>query len=203
MKPILIIIAIIVFVFIVIQSFAMSTQRNIETYPYLVEKKYEAFEVRSYEASLFTSVKLSTNEYKQASSKGFSMLAGYIFGGNKSNEKIAMTSPVSMSLEDSMTMMFLVPQKYSKETLPEPNESQIIFEEVPSRTMAAIQFGGWADDESIAKYKAKLTDELAAEGIPHTGKFYFLGYNAPYEVLNRRNEIIVELPREEDVIVKE
>jgi hypothetical protein len=33
----------------------------------------------SYEASLFTAVKLSTKEFKEASSQGFSILAGYIF----------------------------------------------------------------------------------------------------------------------------
>jgi hypothetical protein len=60
---------------------------------------------------LFTAVKLSTKEFKEASSQGFSILAGYIFGGNKENEKIAMTSPVTMSLEDSMTVMFMVPKK--------------------------------------------------------------------------------------------
>jgi hypothetical protein len=42
----------------------------------------------------------STKKFKEASSQGFSILAGYIFGGNKENEKIAMTSPVTMSLED-------------------------------------------------------------------------------------------------------
>jgi hypothetical protein len=60
--------------------------KNIETYPYVVDKKYDTFEIHSYEASLFTAVKLS--EFKEASSQGFSILAGYIFGGNKENEKI-------------------------------------------------------------------------------------------------------------------
>jgi hypothetical protein len=40
--------------------------KNIETYPYVVDKKYDTFEIRSYEASLFT-VKLSTKEFKEAS----------------------------------------------------------------------------------------------------------------------------------------
>jgi hypothetical protein len=49
-------------------------------------------------------------EFKQASSQGFSILAGYILEEIKRNEKIAMTSPVTMSLEDSMTVMFMVPK---------------------------------------------------------------------------------------------
>jgi len=196
MKTLYIILGVILLAFIIIQLFAMSGQRNIETYPYTVNKKYDTFEIRDYEASLFTSVQLSGNAYKDESSKGFSILAGYIFGGNEKNEKIAMTSPVAMSLQDSMTMMFMVPKKFNKETLPQPNQSQIEFREEPAKTVAAISFSGWANDEKIEKYKQRLILALDAKGITYTNRFYFLGYNAPYEVFNRKNEIIVELESE-------
>ncbi len=193
MKIVLILVGIIVAAFFIIQIFAMSSQRNIETYPYEVVKAYDDFEIRNYEASLFTSVTLSTSEYKEASSKGFSILAGYIFGGNKTQEKISMTSPVAMSLEDSMTVMFMVPKKFNKENLPTPDQSQIEFREEPAKTVAAITFGGWADKEKIEAYKNKLSAALDAQGIAYYNRFYFLGYNPPYEVLNRKNEVIVEL----------
>ncbi len=121
------------------------------------------------------------------------MLAGYIFGNNKRNEKIAMTSPVAMTIEDSVTMMFMVPRKFKKETLPQPNQLQIEFKEEPAKTVAAIVFDGWANDEKIEKYKEKLKVALDAKGIKYSNLFYFLGYNAPYEVFNRKNEVIVEL----------
>ena len=193
MKILLIFLEVAVAGFIIIQLFAISTQRNIETYPYVVTKKYDKFEIRRYEASLFTSVQLSSNKYKDASSKGFSILAGYIFGGNESNEKIAMTSPVAISLNDSMTMMFIVPKKFKKETLPQPIRSEVKFREEPAKTVAAISFGGWANDEKIEQYKQKLISKLDAQGIPHSNQFYFLGYNPPFEFFNRKNEIIVEL----------
>jgi len=180
-------------VFIVVQFFAFNSQRNIETYAFIVNKKYDIFEIRSYEATLFTSVKLSTKGYKSSSSKGFSILAGYIFGGNERNEKISMTSPVIMSLEDSMTMMFMVPKKLEKEMLPKPNQSLIEFKEEPAKTVAAITFNGWSNDKKIEKFKQDLKSALDAEGIPYSDRFYFLGYNAPYEVFNRKNEVIVEL----------
>ena len=138
MKTASIILGIIAIVFVGIQLFSLKSQKNIETYPYVVNKKYDQFEIRSYKATLFTSVKLSTKKYKEASSKGFSILAGYIFGNNNRNEKIAMTSPVSMSLKDSTTMMFMVPKKYKKETLPQPNQSQIEIRQEPAKTIAAI-----------------------------------------------------------------
>jgi hypothetical protein len=196
MKALLIVLGVILLAFIIVQLYAINGQRNIETYPYVVNKKYEAFEIRSYEATLFTSVQLTGNKYKDASSKGFSILAGYIFGGNENNEKIAMTSPVAMSLEDSMTMMFMVPKKFKKETLPQPDQSQIKFREEPAKTVAAITFGGWANDEKIEKYKQQLKSALDSEGIIYTNRFYFLGYNAPFEFFNRKNEVIVELESE-------
>ena len=196
MKALVIILGIIVLAFLVVQLFAYRSQRNIETYPYVVKKEYDAFEIRDYEASLFTSVQLSGNKYKDASRKGFSILAGYIFGGNEKNEKIAMTSPVAVSLEDSVTMMFMVPKKFKKETLPQPNQSEIKFHEEPAKTVAAITFGGWANDKKIEKYKQKLISALDAEGIRYSNRFYFLGYNPPFEFFNRKNEIIVELDTE-------
>jgi hypothetical protein len=195
MKVILVIFSIILVIFIAVQLYAAKSQSNIEGYPYVVDKKYDAFEIRSYEASLFTSVKLSTNEYKEGSSKGFSILAGYIFGGNETKEQIAMTSPVSMSLDDTMTMMFMVPKKFDKNSLPKPDQSQVEFREEPAKTMAAITFGGWSDDAKIDKYKKKLITALESEGISYTNKFYFLGYNAPFEVFNRKNEVVVELEK--------
>jgi hypothetical protein len=187
------IIGIIAVAFLAVQIYAMSSQKNIESYPFSVVKKYQQFEIRNYEASLFTSVKLASNKYENTSSQGFSILGGYIFGGNETNEKIAMTSPVVMSLEDSMDMMFMVPRNLKKENLPRPNQSQIEFKEVPAKTVAAISFGGWANSEKIEKYKQKLIAALDDEGITYSNKFYVLGYNAPYEVLNRKNEVIVEL----------
>ena len=193
MKAILIILGILIAGVILFQLYAMKSQKDIEVYSYTLVKAYDDFEVREYEAGLFTSVKLPTNDFKEGSSKGFSVLAGYIFGGNDKEQQIAMTSPVSMSLEDSMTVMFMVPKELRKDELPLPNSKEIAFKEEPSRTVAAITFGGWSDSTKIESNKQKLISALDKEGVSYTDKFFFLGYNAPYEMTNRRNEVIVEL----------
>ena len=190
---VIIVLVVILIAFSFLQLYLIYGQRNIETYSYVVKNKFKQFEIRIYETTLFTSVKLSTKGYKNSSSKGFSILAGYIFGNNERNEKIAMTSPVSMSLEDSMTMMFMVPKKFNKDMLPKPNQSDIVFKEEPAKTVAAIKFSGWANDTKIEKYKQDLITALDAEGIKYSNRFYFFGYNAPFEVFNRKNEIVVEL----------
>lgn len=196
MKTILVILGIIFATFIAIQLLALNSHRNIETYQYSVNKKYNTFEIRSYEPTLFTSIKLSTKGYRKSSKKGFSILAEYIFGGNDRNEKISMTSPVTMKLEDSMTVMFMVPKKIKKEMLPKPNKPLIEFIEEPKKTVAVISFSGWANEKKIEKYKQKLKLALEAKEIAYNNQFYFLGYNAPYEVFNRKNEIMVELHKD-------
>nr|WP_287423772.1 heme-binding protein [Candidatus Brachybacter algidus] len=57
--------------------------------------------------------------------------------------------------------------------------------------MAAIQFGGFANDDEIKKYASKLEEALKRSGINYYGNFRFLGYNAPFQLLARRNEIVV------------
>ncbi len=193
MKIALVSISVVLILFIIIQLFALKSQNNIETYPYTVVKKYDDFEIRNYEASLFSSVTIPSNRYEEASGSGFSVLAGYIFGGNSAQEKIAMTSPVAMTLSDSMEVMFMVPRNIKKEDLPSPNSSQIIFKEEPAKKVAAIRFGGWANTEKINAHKEKLKQALEKNKIPYTNRSYFFGYNPPYEVANRKNEVIIEL----------
>jgi hypothetical protein len=149
--------------------------------------------VRQYAPAMFSSVKMVSDSYETISSTGFRTLAGYIFGGNDKNEKIAMTSPVVMEIGDTTRMSFMVPSDMKKEDLPKPNNGRIYFEEQEQKIMAAIEFGGWADDEKIEEYTNKLKANLKANGLSFTGKFSYLGYNPPYQVVGRRNEIVVEL----------
>ena len=87
MKIVVGVLVVIAGVGLVSQVYFLMLQKNIEEYRYNVIKKYQSFEVRQYETSLFTSIKLPTKNFKKASSKGFSILAGYIFGDNKKKRK--------------------------------------------------------------------------------------------------------------------
>lgn len=170
----------------------MSTTRT-EQHKYEVLKSYGNVEIRKYEPAIFSSVMLGKNSYREISGKGFGILAGYIFGGNTKKENISMTSPVTMELGDSSKMKFMVPKGYTMNSLPEPNDKRIIFEQQNEKIIAAIQFDGWADNDKIEYYTEQLKSSLAKEHINHTNKFSYLGYNPPYELINRRNEVIVEL----------
>ena len=192
MKAVIIIISILVLISGVQIFISRSTQQT-EQHNYKVIKKFDKFEIRKYDPALFSSVKLNKKGYKVSSSEGFGILAGYIFGANETNEKIAMTSPVVMELGDTSKMMFMVPKNYDLKNLPNPNNPKIVFEKQEEKIIAAISFDGWADDEKIEKYKSILMNELVKEKLNYLDKFTFLGYNPPYEVMNRRNEVVVEL----------
>ena len=184
----------IIFLFLIsFQVWAGMSSNGIEEYPYTVIKRYENFEVRRYEQAIFAGTHIDAETYRSGSGNGFRTLASYIFGGNERSESIAMTAPVAMSWEDGMVMEFMMPSQYTLETLPRPNRSDIVIYEKPSVIMAGISFGGWASDRKIAEKIQELSSYLEKEGIRHTGHFQYMGYNPPYQVLNRRNDIVVEV----------
>jgi len=199
MKFIFLIIAVLLIsLFGAAQLYMKASQDKIEQYPYKVIKKFDDFEIRKYEAALFSTVRMNTSSYSESSNLGFRQLAGYIFGANEQNQKIAMTSPVAMELDSNTKMMFLVPSTYSEEDLPKPNNENIKFERRDSKMMAAIRFGGWANDAKIDEYEQKLAQALKLKGIEITGKYMYLGYNPPFEIINRRNEVVVEVRYSEE-----
>ena len=175
------------------QVWARNESSGIETLKYEVLKKFDGFEIRKYEPANYTYVTMSSQTYKESSGTGFRTLAGYIFGSNEDNQKIAMTSPVEIEMKDSVTMKFMVPSEYSLEELPLPNDGKVKFKQEGEKTVAAIVFGGWANDTKIKEHTEKLKALLKKNNIKHSDKFSFLGYNSPFEILNRRNEIIVEV----------
>ena len=109
MKVAIIVVSILLLIAIAQICISRSTQQT-EQRSYKVIKKFDKFEIRKYDSAMFSSVRLDKKGYKESSSEGFGILAGYIFGDNESNEKIAMTSPVVMELGDTAKMMFMVPK---------------------------------------------------------------------------------------------
>lgn len=180
------------------QAYFYYQNQNTEKVKYTVLKKYDEFEVRSYPERIVATTVCGTGKYESNSGKGFRKIAGYIFGGNKSKQKIAMTSPVKMTLDDTMKMSFYMPDEYEIKDLPEPSNEAVKIDKDKKQIVAAIEFGGWANQEDIDKYKKKLIKLLKKHKLEHNNDFAFLGYNAPYEMVGRRNEIIVSLKRFEE-----
>ena len=181
-------------IFIVFQSFRKFTASSIETQKYRVIKKEHGFEVRFYPKATFATILSSGANYKQVASSGFRKLAGYIFGGNNQNKSIAMTAPVRMEMsEKGSAMSFVMPEKYDMASLPKPNDATVEIKQSEEVYAAVIAFGGYANDEKIDDYKNKLVALLQKKNIKIIGNFNFLGYNAPYQFIGRKNEISIPI----------
>jgi hypothetical protein len=125
---------------------------------------------------------------------GFRKLAGYIFGGNEQKQQIAMTAPVHMEMTDTASSMsFVMPAKYTKDQLPRPDNAEVMLKTMPAEHVAVLRFGGFSSDRKIEKYSEKLRKALEAQSIRYTGNFRYLGYNPPFQLFGRRNEVMVKV----------
>ncbi|KOY84463.1 SOUL heme-binding protein [bacterium 336/3] len=194
MKTAIIIISIIVVLIIISQIYILMSTQKSETQPYKVIREEEKFEIRHYPSATMAMITSNTKSYKELGNSGFRKLAGYIFGGNKDSKQISMTSPVHMEINDSVSSMsFVMPSNYHKDNLPLPNDTEVIIKTSPEEYVAAIRFGGFASEEDIQKHKIILERSLKENKLSYYGSFRYLGYNPPYQLLGRRNEIIVSL----------
>jgi hypothetical protein len=179
---------------IVITVLVMSfTSKGTETPEYKVLNTIEEVEIRLYPNIIVAKTALTGNSFDQQGSTGFRTIAGYIFGGNDKNQKIAMTSPVVMSIGDSATMYFVMPKSYKQTDLPTPNSSQVKIVEESAKTLAVISYGGFSSDEKIENHRAKLAAILTKNNIKTKGDFMYMGYNAPWDVIDRKNEVAIEV----------
>ena len=192
MKIALIIIGVVVLLVAVFQiAVAVSTNRT-ERHRYRLIKQDGDVEIRFYPEAVLATVVSPDGTYRGSANRNFGRLAGYIFGGNKKAEKIAMTSPVHMELgTNGSRMSFVMPSKYQQADLPPPNDTGVTLHGVSSEYVAALRFDGFASDATIQAKRDALARILDAKSIRHKGNFRFLGYNPPFQWFGRRNEVVV------------
>lgn len=194
MKTYIIIATSVLLVIFLLQSFTVMSTNKTEVQKYTVIKKDGNFEIRFYPSATIATVTSNAKTYKELAGPGFRKLAGYIFGCNEKGEKIAMTSPVHMDINDSVSKMsFVMPSSHNTETLPKPNDSNVLISQTPPEYVAVIKFGGYASDNDLKHYTEKLIRILEEKGISANGNYRYLGYNPPYQFIGRKNEIIVSI----------
>ena len=166
-----------------------TTANAIEEPVYTVERAWESeqIEIRRYAPRVMAVTTMQGND-----DDGFRVLAGYIFGGNATEQKIAMTAPVQQSMAGEAEMAFMMPAEYALEDLPTPDDERVGFEEAPAYTAAVIQFSGWASADKADEHWQRLRQFLIAEEIDIAGEPTLNQYNPPWTLpFLRRNEIIV------------
>lgn len=172
-----------------------------------------AFELRDYPALVVAEI-THTGTRQAASSRSFRRLAAYIFaqdrpaGGEKiamtspvlqdrarEDEKIAMTAPVLEDevAKDAWRMRFVMPAKYTLDTLPAPS-ADIALTEIPARRMATVRFSGNGSARDLADMEQMLAEWIEAQGLQPKGAYEYAFYDAPMVPGPlRRNEVMIEV----------
>jgi hypothetical protein len=196
MKTLGYILAILFSIFLIWQIYGAVTNKKYENLDtkFLGELGKVRFKIYNQytKASVNMSGKNMTNAYGK-----FSVLANYIFGGNTNSTKISMTSPVLYNINNSPTFSFIMPSNFDRENLPIPKNTEIFFKTEYNQCVATIKFGGFANDEKCQKIYDELKELLVLNNISFNENYIIAIYNSPYQLLNRKNEIWIEVNKDQ------
>jgi hypothetical protein len=182
---------------------------SIEEPKFALALKDGAFEIRDYAASIVAEVTV-TGDQRQASSTGFRLLAVYIFGGNATRQKIAMTAPVTKTATSEKIPMtapvtliagagdwlvrFTMPARYDLADLPVPNNTAVAIKSIPAARFAVLRFSGLAGEAKVAAETARLREFLRARDLIPVGPSSIARYNPPWTPwFLRRNEVMLPI----------
>lgn len=181
---------------------------------YSIVKQASDYELRRYAAYRVAEVEVK-GTFESVGGEAFRLLAGYIFGDNQGQTKIAMTAPVSQqpvreqgtriemtapviqtptTEPERYRVSFIMPARYRLETLPRPNNPRIQLREEPARLVAARRYSGTWSEARYRNEEHTLLDALARDGLSPRGAPIYARYNSPFSLpMLRRNEILVEV----------
>ena len=145
---------------------AEETYKGYEQPSYTVLWREGDVELRDYAPHMAAEV-LVRGSRREAANAGFRTLAGYIFGGNATREKISMTVPVAQAPhgEGIWSVRFMVPAEQARGALPEPDSAEIRFVDVPGGRQLVLRFAGLFRQDAMPGRLARLKAVAAARGL--------------------------------------
>lgn len=171
---------------------------RVEQAAYTVLRSEGPIQIRHYPSMIVAEVDVG-GDRRPAISRGFRMIAGYIFGANAGAERVAMTAPVlqqrrSYEGPPRWLVRFVMPSKWTMETLPQPTDRQVSLKAIPHETYAAITFSGfhfaWALDHQTKVLKRFMKRERLNGDGPPVMAFFDPPWTLP---TRRRNEIMIRV----------
>lgn len=183
---------------------------NVEQASYDVFETHGAIEIRDYAPMIVAEVSV-TGDRKKAISDGFRLIADYIFGNNISSQEIAMTAPVIQQPGEKIAMTapviqqgdkglwvvrFVMPSAYTMQTLPKPNNSEVVLKQIAGKRFAVIRFSGLARTKSLEAHTKELEAFILKNNLQTVSKPTYAFFNPPWTLpLLRRNEVMIEISR--------
>ncbi len=151
---------------------------------YSLIKKLDKVEIRLYNSLILARV-------DGFGDTGFNILFSYIRGNNTQKTTLEMTAPV-LSEKDSIA--FVMPEKYTLETTPKPNDERINIQHIPKRYVAALKFTGRWKSSNFARKSEQLLGELQTARIETRGNIFAMRYSGPFTPwFMRTNEVAIEV----------
>jgi len=133
---------------------------------------------------------------------GFSLLFNYITGDNRTRRRVAMTAPVVSQkiemtapvLSERGSIAFVMPDGFTMDNTPVPNDARVKILEIPERHVAALRFSGRSTTKAFERKGDELMKALEKNGIAVSGTVFAMRYNSPFTLpFMRRNEVGVEV----------
>lgn len=195
-------------------SMAAAPSHAIEEPVYEVARRIGAIEVRHYPPYVVAEVVLSGSA-EDTGNQGFRILAGYIFGKNKGERRLAMTAPVTQTAAPARMAMtapvtqtsaaggyrvqFVLPRGVTLDNAPLPLDPRIALRQEPPQRVAVIRYTGRWSAANYDTHLAELQTALKREGLAWSGVPIYSRYNPPITPwFLRRNEIWLQLADEAD-----
>lgn len=174
-----------------------------ESPAYEVLRTIGRVEIREYEPYLAAETVVG-GSIESAGNKGFRALASFIFGRNTttdddgatgSSTKIAMTTPVTQQpVGDRYRVRFMMPTRYTRESLPSPTDPSVEICLVDPGRVAAIGYSGRWTASSYEHHLRTLRDTVEAAGLEAVGEPIWARYDPPWKPwFLRRNEVLLEI----------
>ena len=158
-------------------------------------RKYDDFAVvRTARQQAVSDDGVKLGEPKMSGAGAFQALAGYIFGKNKREEKMAMTTPV---FTRAGQMEFVLPETYWKDLGKAPAPvSNVELTYGEGGLVAASYYGGYATKDEVERRSAELVEAIEASDYAVAGETYSAAYNDPFTPpWRRRNEVLVAVEK--------
>ncbi|MBI5679919.1 MAG: heme-binding protein [Methanobacterium sp.] len=199
----------------------------VETLEYSVLKKDDNIEIREYGHYILAQVDIDES-FDDAINKGFSILANYIFGGNKKSLKLAMTAPVSEEQLNSEKIAMTTPVTEEEVTASEKiamttpvteektgrNFHRISFsmpskyklETLPEPEDEKIHFKEFKDQKIVAlRFKGRVKEKLAKRKIEELKEWLSNNNFEPkshFIVAQYNNPLVPGLLRRNEILVE-
>ena len=179
---------------ILITFLSMAVSETLKNPEYTLLERDGKIEIRQYSEYVIAKTSISQGDI-ELNNNMFRTLAGYIFGGNDKSQSIPMTAPVITKNDKSnYDMIFFMLDVDKPEELPLPNNSNVSIEMMEIGKTVSINFGMWATENRVNRYKKKLDKYIEENNLVIESPLMVAQYNSPWTMPPfRKNELIYKI----------